>query len=228
MRVPLQGGEPELVAWGFRNPYGLAFNSKDQLFITDNGYDDRGSRPVWGTGDYLWKINQGQWYGWPDYSGGHEINTRHFKVPDKGIPPKVLAEDPNKPPHPAARLGVHSSSNGFDFSRSEYFGFKDEAFVAQFGDMAPGVGKVYKPVGYKVVRVNTETGVIYTFAVNKKDNLPASKLNSGGIERPVAVRFSPDGNSLYIVDYGIMLTSEEGPKPIEETGVIWKISKQEK
>ena len=27
----LQGGKPELVAWGFRNPFGLAFSPKGQL-----------------------------------------------------------------------------------------------------------------------------------------------------------------------------------------------------
>jgi hypothetical protein len=46
----------ELVAWGFRNPFGLAFASGGALFVTDNGYDDRGSRAVWGTGDYLWDV----------------------------------------------------------------------------------------------------------------------------------------------------------------------------
>src|SRR5690606_3287851 len=70
MRIPMDGGDPELVAWGFRNPYGLAI-SEDKLFIVENGYDDRGSRPVWGTGDILWEVKENQWYGWPDYSG-HE------------------------------------------------------------------------------------------------------------------------------------------------------------
>ena len=55
---------------------------------------------------------------------------------------------------------MHSSSNGFDFSRSKAFGFEGEAFIAQFGDMAPEVGKVWSPVGFKVVRVDVATGVI--------------------------------------------------------------------
>ena len=46
----------------------------------------------------------------------------------------------------AAKLGVHSSSDGLDFSRSESFGHVGEAFVAQFGDMAPGAGKVWRSV----------------------------------------------------------------------------------
>lgn len=226
MRIPLDGGKPELVAWGFRNPYGLAFDSKGQLFVTDNGYDDRGSRPVWGAGDNLWKVEEGKWYGWPDYSAGHALFEGNLSVPGKGMPLRILAEDPGVPPHPVVSMGVHSSSNGFDFSRSKDFGFEGEAFVAQFGDMSPDVGKVEKPVGYKVVRVNIETGVINDFALNRKKNAPASKIKTGGIERPAAVRFSPDGKSLYIVDFGIMLTSDKGPKPLEGTGVIWKVSKK--
>jgi hypothetical protein len=225
MRISLQGGEPELVAWGFRNPYGLAFNHKGELYVTDNGYDERGSRPAWGTGDYLWKVEQHKWYGWPDFSGGHQLFESQLKVPGGNAPARILAEHPNEPPKPAAIFGVHSSSNGIDFSRSKSFGFEGDAFVAQFGDMAPGVGKTYKPVGFKVIRVNTETGAIFDFLVNKKGYAPASKLNTRGIERPVAVRFTPDGESLYIVDFGVMLTSEKGPVPVEKTGVIWKVSK---
>jgi glucose/arabinose dehydrogenase len=224
MRIPLKGGKPELVAWGFRNPFGMSFDSRGQLFITENGYDDRGSRPVWGVGDYMWKVEQGVWYGWPDYGGGHELSQSNLKVPGEGNPVKILAEDQGEPPTPVASLGVHSSSCGFDFSRSKEFGFIGEAFITQFGDMSPNVGKVEKPVGFKVVRVDPGTGVINDFALNRKRG-PASKLHLGGIERPVAARFSPDGKSLYIVDFGIMLTSKKGPQPVEGTGVIWKVTK---
>lgn len=226
MRIPLKGGKPELVAWGFRNPYGLCFDSKGALYVTDNGYDDRGSRPVWGAGDYLWKVEQGKWYGWPDFSGGHAIYEGNLSVPGKGKPLRILAEDPETPPHPVVSMGVHSASNGFDFSRSKDFGFEGEAFIAQFGDMSPDVGKVERPVGYKVIRVNMETGIMNDFLVNKKKNAPASKIRTGGVERPTAARFSPDGKSLYIVDFGIMRTSGKGPEPVQKTGVIWKISKK--
>ncbi|HLN73546.1 MAG TPA: PQQ-dependent sugar dehydrogenase [Prolixibacteraceae bacterium] len=228
MRIPLKGGKPELVAWGFRNPYGMSFNQKGELYVTENGYDDRGSRPVWGTGDFLWKIEPGKWYGWPDYSGGHRLSEGNLKVPGQGKPARLLEEDPGEPPQPVAALGVHSSSNGFDFSRSEDFGFVGEAFIAQFGDMSPKVGKVMHPVGFKVVRVDPLTGFINDFAVNKKKNAPASKLSKGGLERPNAARFSPDGKYLYIVDFGILMTSKRGPRPIGNSGVVWRISKIEK
>ncbi|PRY10675.1 glucose/arabinose dehydrogenase [Pontibacter ummariensis] len=229
MRIPVNGGAaPELVAWGFRNPFSLAFSPAGRLYVTENAYDVRGSRPVWGVADNLWEVQQGKWYGWPDYAGGELIDGERYEAPNKKVPNPILARHPSKPPKPVAKLGVHSSSNGLDFSRSDAFGYKGEAFIAQYGDLAPGVGKVLAPVGFKVIRVNVETGVVTEFAANKgKMVAPASKLMTGGLERPISVKFSPDGESLYIVDFGIMETGEEDLNPEVETGVIWKITKTE-
>lgn len=229
LRLPLEGGELELVAWGLRNPYGLAVSPNNKLYTTENGFDDRGSRPVWGAGDVLWEIQQGQWYGWPDFSAGKPIHSEEeYKVPGKPAVKPLLQKYPNIPPKPAAILGVHSSSNGFDFSTNAAFGHQGQAFIAQFGDMAPDVGKVLYPVGFKIVRVNVENGIIEDFAVNKGlRNGPASWLGKGGLERPINVKFSPDGKSLYIVDFGIMKMTKNGPEPQVETGMIWKVKKEE-
>lgn len=226
MRIPTEGGSPELVAWGFRNPYGLAIH-EGKLFVVENGFDDRGSRPVWGTGDILWEVTENQWYGWPDYSGQHPLNDDLYKVPGRGNTDLLLKEKPNDPPHPVAVLGVHSSSNGMDFSTSQAFGFSGHAFIAQLGDMAPNVGKVLGPVGFKVVMVDVDEGIIKDFAVNKgKRNGPASALKKGGLERPVAVRFGPDGKSLYVVDFGIIEIAGDKTISRKGTGVIWRISKE--
>lgn len=226
MRISMDGGDPELVAWGFRNPYGLAIY-EGKLFVVENGYDDRGSRPVWGTGDILWEVKENQWYGWPDYSGHETLDHHGFKVPGKGKVELLLKEHPAKPPKPIAVLGVHSSSNGMDFSTSKIFGFSGKAFIAQLGDMAPNVGKVLGPVGFKVVMVETEKGVVEDFAVNKgKKNGPASVLKKGGLERPVALKFHPEGRSLYVVDFGIIDTSGKGTVSRKGTGVVWKITKR--
>src|SRR2546423_8451791 len=96
MRIPPTGGELELVAWGFRNPFGLAFSPDGRLFVTDNGYDDRGSRPVWGAADVLWAVTNGVWYGWPDYSGGDPLTRKEFKPPRKKQLQFVLASHPNR------------------------------------------------------------------------------------------------------------------------------------
>lgn len=226
MRINRDGTGLELVAWGFRNPYGLAFAPDGRLYATENGYDDRGSRPVWGTGDYLWRVADGTWYGWPDFSGGKPLNSGRFDPPGGPSPSLLLQEHPNEPPQPAAVLGVHASANGLDFSRSDAFGYVGQAFIAEFGDQAPGTGKSLHPVGFRVVRVDVETGLIADFAINRsKKSGPASKLGTAGLERPVAVRFDPPGNALYLVDFGVMLMSKEGPEPQPGTGVLWKITR---
>jgi glucose/arabinose dehydrogenase len=227
LRVPLTGGKVEMVAWGLRNPYGIALSSDGTLYATENAYDDRGSRPVWGAGDVLWKVEQNTWYGWPDFSEGKRIqDDEEFKAPSKREVRPLVKTLPNDPPKPVAVLGVHSSSSGLDFSKSDAFGFVGQAFIAQFGDMAPKVGKVLEPVGFKIVRVDVNTGVIRDFAVNKgKRNGPASWLKTGGLERPLSVKFDSSGKALYVVDFGILKMTEKGPYPQEKTGVIWKITK---
>lgn len=226
LRVARSGGRPQLVAWGFRNPFGLAFAPDGRLYVTDNAYDDRGSRPVWGTPDLLWVVQPGLWHGWPDYSGDLPLSDPQFRPPGKVALKPVLAKVPNTPPRPVARLGVHSSSNGLDFSRNADFGYVGEAFIAQFGDQAPTTGKVLAPVGFKVVQVDPRSGVIRDFAVNRGSyNAPASVLRSGGLERPVALRFSPDGRALYVVDFGVLLMRARGPQPQPGTGVLWRITR---
>jgi hypothetical protein len=46
------------------------------------------------------------------------------------------------------------------------------------------------------------------------------------LERPVDVKFSPDGKSLCIVDFGIMSMVPTGPLPEKESGVIWEVTKR--
>jgi glucose/arabinose dehydrogenase len=229
MRVPLAGGPVELVAWGLRNPYGLAFSPDGRLFATENQFDVRGSRPVFGTGDLLWEIQPGRWYGWPDYFGGELVDDAdRFGAPGRYPPTLLLAKHPGVPPKPVAKFGVHSSADGFDFCRDRAFGNVGDAFVAEFGDMAPQTGKVEAPVGYRVARVELDGGVIHPFAVNRGPNdAPASMLGTGGLERPVAARFDPSGRELYVVDFGVMLTGPKGVKPLEYTGVLWKITREE-
>jgi glucose/arabinose dehydrogenase len=242
MRMDLgSAAAPELVAWGFRNPFGLALAPNGRLYATDNSYDDRGSRPVHGTGDLLWLVEPQTWYGWPDYHGLLPLDHRdHFIPPGKPQPPLLLESPPNIPPAPVAVLGVHSSSNSFDFSRHPQFGYVGEAFIAQFGDQSPTSGKVMSPVGFKVVRVNVHNGAVEDFAVNRgRVNGPASKIGGGGLERPVAARFSPDGSALYIVDFGVMTVGQGGKvrqpwatkevtsEPRRGTGALWKITKSD-
>jgi glucose/arabinose dehydrogenase len=227
LRVPVAGGPIELVAWGFRNPFGLAQGPDGAIWVSDNMYDVRGSRPVFGAGDLLWRLIPGRWYGWPDFHGQQPLFTGdRYRPPGERTPERLLVDHPDTPPQPAAVLAVHSSSNGFDLARSERFGFVGDAFVAQFGDMAPGVGKVLAPAGFRVVRVDVERGVIEDFLVNRAGAGPASLVGGGGLERPVAARFDPDGEALYVVDFGVMLVTDAGPVPVPGTGVLWRVTRE--
>jgi mono/diheme cytochrome c family protein len=226
MRVPLAGGNVELVAWGLRNPFGLAFSPDGRLFATENGYDTRGSRPVFGAPDNLWEIRPGTWYGWPDFVSGMPVEWERFKRPGYPQPSFVLAKHPGKPPEPAARLACHASVCGIDFSRSERFGFAGEAFIAQFGDMAPSTAKVLDPVGFSVVRVNPKTGAVHDFIVNRSTKRgPASKLGTRGIERPIDVQFDREGTTLYVLDFGVMTMSRTAAEPQKQTGVLWRVTR---
>lgn len=225
MRVRPDGSNLELVAWGLRNPFGLAFSPGGELYITENQFDVRGERPIFGTGDLLWRVEPGTWYGWPDFWAGRPLtDDGWFEAPGKEQPEFVLAEHPQTPPKPAAIFGVHSSSNGLDFSSSPEFGHVGKAFVAQFGDMASAVGKVLEPVGYKVVIVDADTGVIHDFMVNRGEtNGPASWLKTQGLERPVSAAFNPKGDALYVVDFGVMTIRDAKIMPQPGTGVLWRV-----
>jgi hypothetical protein len=91
--------------------------------------------------------------------------------------------------------------------------------------MAPKVGKVLDPVGFKVVRVDLATGVVVDFATNRKDAGPASYQDGGGLERPLMARFDPLGDALYIVDFGILAMDSEKEYPKRHTGVLWRVTR---
>ncbi|HEU5075185.1 MAG TPA: PQQ-dependent sugar dehydrogenase [Polyangiaceae bacterium] len=224
LRVRADGGPLELVAWGLRNPFGLAFDAKGALFVTDNGADERGSRPIFGSADALYRVEPGAWYGWPDHSEGRPLAHDRYAPPGGPQVLDLIDPDPGVPPRPVAYLPVHASADGFDISRSASFGYVGQAFVALFGDQSPEVGKVLGPVGFKVIRVNLETGVSYDFALNRGDESgPASLLGSGGLERPIAARFDPRGAALYVVDFGVLAVKDGKFEPRPSTGSLWKI-----
>lgn len=68
----------ELYAHGIRNIEGWDFNSKNELFAIVGGIEDRGLRPVKNDKDYIYKLKEKEWYGWPDYSGGDPITSGRF------------------------------------------------------------------------------------------------------------------------------------------------------
>ncbi len=223
LRCNPDGTDLEVVAWGLRNPYGIAFHPDGRLFVTEHGMDERGQRFVVDDLDDFYEIQQDQWYGWPDFASGYRLDDPFWGDRGRGREP-VLAEFPNpNPPKPLLSFERHAAANGFDFSQSQEFGFVGDAFIALFGDIAPiTTPRLTTPAGFKVVRVDMEKRELVDFAVNKIAG-PASKLPHRGFERPSHCRFGPDG-ALYVVDWGqIELAPERGGirMPLG-SGALWR------
>jgi len=72
-----------MVAWGLRNPYGIAFTEDGKkLIVTNNGADERGSRRIANDSDKILSIDMSNssnlgnlWYGWPHFFGNAEPVT---------------------------------------------------------------------------------------------------------------------------------------------------------
>ena len=67
------------------------------------------------------------------------------------------------------------------------------------------------------------TGTAIDFAHNDRPG-PASALGTAGLERPVDCAFSPDGRSLYLLDFGVARVEEAGMFAFAHTGVLWRIT----
>lgn len=223
LRCRPDGSGLECVAWGLRNPYGIAFHPDGRLFATEHGIDERGERYIVGDLEDFYEIREGAWYGWPDYASGVRLDDPHWGGKGRNREP-LLADPPDPdPPKPFVSLPPHAAPNGVDFCRDPAFGFEGDAFVALFGDVAPVTARPMAPVGFKVVRIDMRSREVVDFAVNKI-NGPASKLPHSGFERPAHCQFGPDG-ALYVVDWGQIDIAPEvgGIRMPLESGALWRI-----
>jgi glucose/arabinose dehydrogenase len=226
LRCAPDGNALSVVAWGLRNPYGIALHPDGRLFVTEHGSDERSARQIIGDLDDLYEIRDGAWYGWPDFASGIRMDDEHWGRRGQGREP-VLAEFPDPdPPKPFVSFQAHAAANGIDFSRDARFGFVGDAFVALFGDLAPvTTPRLSTPAGFKVVRVDMRERRIVDFAVNKYTG-PASLLPHDGFERPSHCAFGPDG-ALYVVDWGEINIAPEagGIRMPLGGGALWRISR---
>ena len=102
---PAQSMEP--FSWGYRNPYGIRFAPKKHalqggLFVTENGEDERGARPVNNSPDRLALAQQNpdgspDYHGWPDRFG-FLASTQAVFNPVGGPGDDLCVPDPNNPP----------------------------------------------------------------------------------------------------------------------------------
>jgi glucose/arabinose dehydrogenase len=223
LRCDPDGSNLELLAWGLRNPYGIAFHPDGRPFATEHGIDERSRRHIIDDPDDLYEIRQGSWYGWPDFASGIRLDDPRWGDGGRGREP-VLAEHPDPdPPKPVVTFTPHAAANGLDICRDPGFGFEGQAFVALFGDLAPVTVRSVTPAGFKIARVDLERRQVVDFAVNRLGG-PASKLPHQGFERPSHCQFGPDG-ALYVVDWGEIRLAPEvgGIRVAKGTGSLWRI-----
>jgi len=225
LKSNLDGSELELVAWGFRNPFIVKHDLFNRFFVTNQGYESRGSRPIANAPDVISVIIPGTWYGFPDYAGGELVTLPKFAPVGAPQPELLFTNHPSVPPMPFAIFPPYSNIMGLDYNSNPDFGIINDMYIAEFGsterDMNGGEEERSR-TGYRVTKVDMFTGDVASFAVNKS-GFPAYIEQGGGFSRPTDVAFGPDG-AMYVTDYGIA-TQEAPYSYVPSTGVIWRISK---
>jgi glucose/arabinose dehydrogenase len=233
LRMRPDGSNLEVYAWGLRNPFGVRWGPDGRLYAADNGFDERGSRPIANAPDVIWQIRQDGWYGWPDYAAGIPVTHPRFRS-RRGPPPRFLMAQHPPVEQPLFTRPTHAAVTKFDFSRSSRFGHRGDMFLGEVGAGAPVTAPGIVPAGNHVVRIDRATGEAAPFFRAKESALgpagPWQFVLTPGPKRPVDVRFSPSGDALYVVDIGglVALPAGAGPmaRPFPKTGVVWRITRQ--
>ncbi|MFH5802804.1 PQQ-dependent sugar dehydrogenase [Alienimonas sp. DA493] len=236
LRFDADGSNPTVYAWGLRNPFGLLWVG-DTLYVTENGLDVRGSRPVANDLEDLYVVKKGAFYGWPDFGSGDPVTDPRFKPDGKPQPTFLLADHPPVE-RPVATYPKHSAITKLDASPGGAFGYQGQLFIAFFGHMTPRTGTPPEEHGgHRVVRFDPATGESTTFFGPKSHHHGGHGESghgegghgqepggSAGPRRPMDVRFTADGSAMYVADFGLMPVDKNGPHAKPGTGVIWKIT----
>ena len=122
--IDLTSGAKRLFASGLRNPNGMAWEPRSgALWTVVNERDELGSDLV---PDYLTRVTDGAFYGWPySYYGAHvddRVKPQHPELVAKAVKPDYA-------------LGTHVAPLGMTFSQGAKLGpaFADGAFIGQHG-----------------------------------------------------------------------------------------------
>jgi glucose/arabinose dehydrogenase len=212
MRCRPDGSGLELVAWGLRNAYGLLFLPDGRLLATDQGTDDRGSRPVGQAPDLLFEVRPGAWYGWPDYMGGVPVTDPRFR-PQRGPQPQLLLANHGElpaPERPLLELPVNAAATKMDVLPGSAPRWPGQLLVALFGDERPMTGPAGPRVGRSLARIDPSGWSLHG-------------TGAGPFRRPIDVRVQESEGAVYVLDFGDF---EMGPGGVEAragTGALWKI-----
>ena len=180
-------------AGGIRNPVGLAIHPlTGDLWAAVNERDGLGDNlPP----DYVTRVHEGAFYGWPwFYIGGHQDPRHRGEHPD--LAPHVAVPDVLIQPHSAPlQLAIYT---GTQFP-AEYRG---DVFVALHGSWNRSL-----PTGYKVVRVTLHEGKPTGAYQDFLTGFVTADGKAWG--RPVGVAVAADGSLLVSEDAG---------------GTVWRVS----
>jgi len=192
------GGPARLFAAGLRNCVGMAVQpTTGDLWCSTNERDGLGDDVP---PDYVTRVRQGAFYGWPwYYIGDHEDPRHRGERPDLAeqvTPPDVLIQ-----PHsaPLQMTFYPLTASGPAAFPAEYRG---DAFAALHGSWNRS-----KRTGYKVVRIHLQNGVPDG---SYEDFLTGFVIDDESVwGRPVGVAVAHDG---------ALLVTEDG------NGTIWRIA----
>jgi glucose/arabinose dehydrogenase len=212
MRCRRDGSNLELVAWGLRNAYGLGFLPDGRLLAIDQGADDRGSRPIGNAPDLLFEVQQGAWYGWPDFIGGDPITGAQYK-PERGPAPVFVLANHNELPRPERallRFPPHAAAVKFDVAPPSLPACAGQIFVALFGDERPMTAPSGPHAGRAVARIDPIDWSLHPVIADP-------------LARPIDVRFDPAGEALYVLDFGkFEMHAERGVIAEAYSGKLWR------
>jgi glucose/arabinose dehydrogenase len=214
MRCNPDGTGLELVAWGLRNAYGLGFLADGRLLATEQGADDRGSRPVVNCPDFLYEVRKGSWYGWPDFIGGIPVTDARFRDGSGPVAEFLLANHAELPgpESPLLEFELNSSAVKFAVVPAHFGRWEGNLVVAMFGDEGPLTSATQSRVGRKLVRVDPSD-----WSVHPTKTLP--------LKRPIDVAFARCGSAAFVLDFGdFEITPEKGVAARAGSGALWKLS----
>jgi glucose/arabinose dehydrogenase len=179
------GKNERVYASGIRNPVGIAVQPETGILWTSvNERDELGDNLV---PDYITRVKDGGFYGWPwFYIGGNQDPRhagKHAELKDKVIVPDVL-------------LQPHNASLELTFYEGSQFPaeYKGSIFAAEHGSWNKSVR-----TGYEVIRVPLKNGIA---GGEYQDFLTGFVTPQGEVwGRPVGVAVANDG-SLLVTDDG--------------------------
>ena len=174
VEINLDNNKSSLYASGIRNIKGWDLDSEGKLIGIVGGMENIGERPINRDFDYLYKIDKGKWYGWPDFSGGDPISSPRFKGE------KVVSPIIKNPPNKIVSAPIYQYS---DVGTIKYLAIDKEGRILDKNT------KVYFDSKENIIAAINTDNIIYNLLKLKDD----SKING--------IRYSE--GDIYILDSGI-------------------------